>query len=183
MEKNKAIILDRDGTLNEDQGYAHKVREFKFLSGVIEGLKLLKSDFLFFIISNQSGIGKGFYTIEDFWKFNDYLTTNLKNNNIKIIKTYFCPHKIEDKCICRKPNIKYINDIVSEYNIDLKNSWVIGDHPSDVQLGINAGSKTVYMLTGHGKEHQGDLKKKRIFPTFIAEDFLTAAKYIISNKQ
>ena len=182
MGKNKAIILDRDGTLNEDQGYVHKIRDFKFLPGVVEGLKLLRRDFLFFIISNQSGIGKGFYTIEEFWIFNNHLTSNLEKNNIKIEKTYFCPHKIEDKCICRKPNLKYINDIVSEYNIELKNSWVIGDHPSDVQLGINAESKTVYLLTGHGKEHQKDLKKKKIYPTFIAGDFLTAVKYILSNK-
>ncbi|MBN1215396.1 MAG: HAD family hydrolase [Candidatus Lokiarchaeota archaeon] len=180
MQK-KAIILDRDGTLNEDQGYIHKIEDFKLLPGVIEGLNLVKDKFLFFIISNQSGIGRGFYTVDDFWKFNNHLISKLKQNNIKIEKTYFCPHKIEINCDCRKPKLKFIKDIVSEYKINLKESWVIGDHPSDAQLGINSGSKSIYLLTGHGKSHLKDLNKKEIEPTFIAKDFLTAMKYILSN--
>lgn len=181
MVLNKAIILDRDGTLNEDQGYVHKIKDFNFLPGVIEGLKLLRKEFLFFIISNQAGIGKGFYSVEEFWKFNNYLTSQLEFNDIKIKKTFFCPHKIEDNCNCRKPYIKYINEIVSEYRIETVKSWVIGDHPSDTQLGINGGCRTIYLLTGHGKEHVKDLEEKGITPTLIAKDFLTAAKYIISN--
>ena len=92
MVQKKAIILDRDGTLNEDQGYIHKIEDFKLLPGVIEGLNLVKDKFLFFIISNQSGIGRGFYTVDDFWKFNNHLTSKLKQNGIKIEKTYFNPH-------------------------------------------------------------------------------------------
>ncbi|MBY9007776.1 MAG: HAD family hydrolase [Candidatus Lokiarchaeota archaeon] len=179
--KKKAIILDRDGTLNEDQGYVHRIKDFQLLPGIIEGLNLLKNKFIFFIISNQSGIGKGYYTFEEFWKFNNHLTSQLEQKDIKIMKTYFCPHRIEDNCDCRKPKLKYIKEIISEYNIDIKNSWVLGDHPSDVQLGINSGSRSIYLLTGHGNSHLKNLEDKRINPTYIAKDFLTAIRFIVLN--
>jgi len=181
MSKNKAIILDRDGTLNRDKGYVHKINNFELLPGVIEGLSLLKENYMFFIITNQSGIGKGYYSIEDFWKFNNHLTSVLQKKNITIEKTYFCPHIEEDNCDCRKPKTKFLKEIHSHYNIDLYNSWVIGDHPSDVLLGINSGLDTIYLLTGHGNKHAKELEEKKIKPTFIANNFLDAARYIKSH--
>ena len=85
----KAIFLDRDGTLIEDKGYVYKIEDFKLHHGVIEGLRLLKYDYLFFIITNQSGIEKGLYTTEDFHKFNNFLLEQLRNQNIEIEKTFF----------------------------------------------------------------------------------------------
>jgi D-glycero-D-manno-heptose 1,7-bisphosphate phosphatase len=177
----KAVFLDRDGTLNKDQGYVHKTEDFELLPGVIEGLKILQDDFIFIIISNQSGIGRGYYTEEDFFAFNNLLVETLAKEGIKIQSTYFCPHLKEEKCDCRKPNTKYIDLSVIKYNINKAESWMIGDHPSDIILGNNAGIKTVFLLTGHGSEHTEDLKKKNINPTFIAEDFLSAAKFINGN--
>ncbi|MEJ2249544.1 MAG: HAD family hydrolase [Candidatus Lokiarchaeota archaeon] len=178
---NKAIFLDRDGTLNEDSGYVHKVEDFKLLPGVIEGLNLLKKEYIFFIITNQSGIGKGYYTEDDFWEFNSVLINELERNNIKIEKTYVCPHTKDMQCDCRKPKTKFIKDIVSEHGINLKNSWMIGDHPSDVQLGINAGCRTVYLLTGHGVKHKHELEEKRIKPDFKVTNFLDGVKKIIQE--
>ncbi len=183
MSKYKAIILDRDGTLNKDRGYVHKIDDFELLPGIIEGLTLLKNDYLFFIITNQSGIGKDYYSIEDFWKFNNHLTSVLKKKGITIEKTYFCPHKKEDNCDCRKPKTKFIKEILSLYIIDLNNSWVIGDHPSDILLGVNGGLKTIYLLTGHGNKHAKELKEKKIKPTFVANNFLDAARYIKSHSK
>lgn len=172
----KAIILDRDGTLIEEGNYIYKIEDFKLYPDVIEGLKLLKKEYLFFIITNQSGIGRGYYTEEDFHKFNDFLLTQLKKENIKIEKTFFCPHI--DGCECKKPSTKFIEEIVSEYKINLGKSWVIGDHPSDIIMGINAGCKTIYLLTGHGTKHLKELDELNIKPTFIASNFLYASKYI-----
>lgn len=84
MTKNRAIILDRDGVLIEDKDYAYKIEDFELLPGVIDGLKLLNKKFLFFIVTNQSGIGRGYYTIEDFHKFNNYLIEILKQKKIEI---------------------------------------------------------------------------------------------------
>lgn len=176
---NKAIFLDRDGTLNEDSGYVHKIEDFKLLPGVIEGLNLLKEKYLFFIITNQSGIGRGYYTEQDFWKFNFKLLEQLEKNGIKIEKTYFCPHTKEMNCDCRKPKTKFLEEITVEYEIDLNQSWMIGDHPSDVEFGKNAGCKTIFLLTGHGSKHKHELKEKQIVPDITAQNFLEGTKKII----
>jgi len=98
--------------------------------------------------------------------------------NIKIEKTFFCPHIKEDNCDCRKPNPKFIKEIANQWDIDLESSWMIGDHPSDIQFGINGGCKTVYMITGHGEKHLRDLEVKGIIPTLIHSNFLEAIEEI-----
>jgi len=182
MGKIKAIILDRDGTLIEDKDYAYKIEDFELLPGVIEGLKILQKNFLLFIVTNQSGIGRGYYTDREFHKFNDHLIGILKENQIRIERTFYCPHVKEDKCECKKPKIKYIREIVDGWNVDIINSWVIGDHPSDILFGINAGSKTAYLISGHGKKHLHELEVEGIKPTMISSNFLNTAKKIIGMK-
>jgi histidinol-phosphate phosphatase family protein len=179
---NKAIILDRDGTLVDDPGYVHKVEDFKLLPGVVEGLKKLSKEFVFVIITNQSGIGRGIHTEEDMDKFNEKLINELKKENIEIKKVYHCPHTPEEACDCRKPNTKYIGQASKEFNIDIRQSWVIGDHPHDIKMGVNSGCKAIYLLTGHGKKHFDDLEKNSIKSNFIAKDFLEAANFIAENK-
>ena len=182
MGKIKAIILDRDGTLIEDKDYAYKIEDFELLPGVIEGLKILQKNFLLFIVTNQSGIGRGFYTDREFHKFNDHLIGILKENQIRIKRTFYCPHVKENNCECKKPKIKYIREIVDGWNVDITNSWVIGDHPSDILFGINAGSKTVYLISGHGKKHLHELEVEGIKPTMISSNFLNTAKKIVEMK-
>ncbi|MFX1569464.1 MAG: D-glycero-alpha-D-manno-heptose-1,7-bisphosphate 7-phosphatase [Promethearchaeota archaeon] len=179
MDKKKAVILDRDGTLIEDKNYTYKVEDFELLDGVVEGLKLLQKDYLFFIVTNQSGIGRGYYSIQDFQNFNNHLINVLKEQNIEIVKTFFCPHVKEDNCECRKPKTKFIDEIIKEFYIDINKSWMIGDHPSDIQFGINAGCRTIFLTTGHGFEHLDDLKFLGIKPTIIRENFLEAVKDIL----
>ena len=179
----KACFLDRDGCLNEDTMYPHKPADFKLLPGVIEGLKKLKDEFIFIIITNQSGIGRGIFTKEDMDIFNKKLIDELKKDGIEIKKIYHCPHTPEEVCECRKPSDKYIKDAEKEFSIDLKNSWAVGDHPHDAEMGIKAGIKSIYLLTGHGAKHKEDLKKNNINPDFIAKDFLQAAEFIIKNSQ
>jgi len=177
-----AIFLDRDGTINEDIGYEFKLEKLKILPGVIEGLKLLKKYYELFIITNQAGIGYGYYDVQTFKRFNSAIVEHLKKNDIKIQKTYYCPHSPNDNCDCRKPKIKFIKEAETEFDIDIQGSWVIGDHPSDILLGINAGCKTVYVLTGHGNDHFSDLRNKNIKPTIVAENFLAGAREILKKK-
>ncbi|MFX1592674.1 MAG: D-glycero-alpha-D-manno-heptose-1,7-bisphosphate 7-phosphatase [Promethearchaeota archaeon] len=179
MAKKKAILLDRDGTLIEDKNYAYKLEDFELLPGVIDGLKLLQNKFLFFIVTNQSGIARGYFAVEDFYKFNNHLIKILREQNIKIVKTYFCPHLKEDNCDCRKPKTKFIDLIIDEFNIDLNESFVVGDHPYDIEFGINGGCKTIFLTTGHGYKHLDDLKSLRITPSIISDNFLGAAKEIL----
>jgi histidinol-phosphate phosphatase family protein len=174
---SKFIILDRDGTLNVDEkGYTHKVEDFKLHEGVIEGLNLLKGQFKFIIVTNQSGIGRGYYKKEDFDKFNERLVEELKKQNITIEKTYCCPHTKEENCNCRKPKTEFIDIAKEEFNIDLEHSFMIGDHPCDVNLGKNAGTKTIFLLTGHGQKHKEEITNQ---PDFIANNLLEAARWIL----
>ena len=177
----KAVFLDRDGTLVNDPGYAYKIVDFKFLPGVLDGLKRLSKEFIFFIITNQSGIGRGIYTEKDFIDVNNHLLGIFKKNKIKIKKTYHCPHTPEESCKCRKPSIKFIKEAEREFGIDLKNSWVAGDKPIDIEMGKKSGCKTVYLLTGQGKKRLDELKKNKARPEFIAEDFLEAADFIMKS--
>ena len=183
MSKKRAIILDRDGVLIEDKDYSYKIEDLEILPGVIKGLKQLQSKFIFFIVTNQAGIGKGYYTVEDFHKYNEYLISLLHENNIKIEKTFFCPHVKEDNCDCRKPNPKYLNEIAVQWDVDMSSSWMSGDHPSDIQFGINGGCKTVYMVTGHGEKHLHDLEVKGIKPTSRHSTFLEATKDIMEREK
>ena len=177
----KAVFLDRDGCLNKDTMYPHKTEDFELLPGVVKGLKKLSKDFIFIIITNQSGIGRGIFTEKDMHNFNKKLINELKKENIEIKKIYHCPHTPQEVCDCRKPSTKYIKQAAKEFNIDIKSSWVVGDHPHDVEMGIKAGTKSVYLLTGHGTKHKADLNKKDIKPDFIAKDFLGATEFILEN--
>ena len=173
--ENNAVILDRDGTLVEDIGYHHKIEDFKLIPSVIEGLKLLKN-YKLFIVTNQSGIGLGIYTLKDFENFNNHLLEELKKHKINIEKIYVCPHKPEDNCKCRKPKTKLIKDAEKEFNIDLKKSFVVGDKKIDVELGKKAGCKSILVLTGNGMKEKENSKAD-----FVAKDLLEAAEWILKN--
>ena len=170
-----AIFIDRDGVIVEDVGYVHRLEDFKLVPNSIEGLKLLKN-YKLFIITNQSGIGRGIYNIEDFLKFNNHLIGILKKHKIKIQKTYYCQHKPEDNCECRKPKTKFLNDAEKEFKIDLKKSFVIGDKKADIELGENGGCRTILVLTGNGMKTKDEIKAD-----FVAEDLLEAAQWILKN--
>jgi len=179
----KAVFLDRDGTISDDTMFPHKAEDFKLLPGVVEGLKRLSKDYIFVIITNQSGIGRKIFTVKDMHKFNDLLLEELKKEDIEIKKIYFCPHVPEDNCDCRKPEIKNILQAKKDFDIDMKSSWMIGDHPSDVELGKRAGTRTLYLKTGHGEKHFEDLEKNNIKPDFVAENFTQASNFIINNQK
>lgn len=175
----KAIFLDRDGTLNEDLGYTYKAESLELLPGVLNGLKKLK-DFELFIVTNQSGIGRNYYTEKDMHNYNNQMLEEFDKHKIKIEKIYFCPHSPEDSCDCRKPNIKYVKEAEKEFGIDLKKSYVIGDHPADMGLAKNSGCKGIYLLTGHGVKHLDEARG--IGLVYVAANFEQAARYILFNK-
>jgi len=173
----KAVFLDRDGVITEDIGYVHKIEDFKLVQNAVEGLKLLK-DYKLFIVTNQSGIGRGYYTLEDFLNYNNQVLKELKKHKIKIEKTYYCPHKPEDNCGCRKPKTRFLKDAEKEFGIELKKSFIIGDRKSDFEMGRNAGCKTIHVLTGNGIHAKNDVK-----PDYLAKDLLDAAKWVLKDSQ
>lgn len=136
---SRALFLDRDGVLNVDSGYVHKCEEFLFVQGVIEFLRTLKEDFKLFIITNQSGIGRGYFGLGEYYEFMEYFCKRYLEEGIEFCGVYFCPHAPEDDCGCRKPAPGLIERAAREHGLDLENSWLIGDKLSDIKAAQAAG--------------------------------------------
>ena len=104
----KALFLDRDGIINIDHGYVSKIENFEFTKGIFELIQLfIEKDYLLFIVTNQSGIGRGYYTLNDFEVLNQWMIKKLKSKNIEIQSVHYCPHAPEENCSCRKPQTRY----------------------------------------------------------------------------
>jgi D-glycero-D-manno-heptose 1,7-bisphosphate phosphatase len=135
----KALFLDRDGVINIDHGYVYKVENFEFAEGIFDLLRVfLAKGYLLFIVTNQSGIGRGYYSEEDFQILTSWMLTEFKKENISIVSVHHCSHAPEENCDCRKPQTGMIDEILFQHAIDLESSWLIGDKQSDIDLAYNA---------------------------------------------
>ncbi|NEW61571.1 HAD family hydrolase [Sulfurovum sp. bin170] len=135
----KALFLDRDGIINIDTYYVHKIEDFEFIPNIFELLHLFKErGYIFFIITNQSGIGRGYYTQKDFDFLMEWVLERFHEQNINIELVQHCPHTPKESCNCRKPKTGMIEQVLKSYSIDLEKSWMIGDKQSDIDLAHNA---------------------------------------------
>lgn len=143
----KAIFLDRDGVINLDKAYVSKIEDFEFCEGVFEALTHFQNlGYLLIIVTNQSGISRGYYTEEDFQKLTDWMRKELLHVRIKIDAVYHCPHAPEANCACRKPQSGMFLKAIEDFNIDVKQSWMIGDKPSDIEAALGAGILNTILL-------------------------------------
>ena len=139
LKKTKALFLDRDGIINIDHGYVYKIEDFKFVEGIFDLVQYFSdAGYLIFVVTNQSGIGRGYYSEEDFMTLSKWMIEKFDDRKITIEKVYHCPHSPDTKCHCRKPETGMIDEAVKAYDIDLSNSWMIGDKHSDIALAQNA---------------------------------------------
>ncbi|MGL4509917.1 D-glycero-beta-D-manno-heptose 1,7-bisphosphate 7-phosphatase [Cetobacterium sp.] len=172
----KVIFLDRDGTINVEKSYLHKWEDFEFEKNAIEGLKELKNlGYEFIVVTNQSGIGRGYYTEEDLVTLNNQMIEKLKEFGIEILECFYCPHhpekgigKYKVDCNCRKPNPGMLLEGIKKYNVDIENSFMIGDKKGDLEAGKKAGLKSILVLTGYGKKIEEEVKENYL----IAKDLL-----------
>lgn len=141
----KALFLDRDGVINIDKKYVYKIKDFEFCDGIFEFCKYFQNkDFLIFVITNQSGIARGYYKEEDFAILSAYMIDEFAKQAIKIEKIYYCPHL--QGCECRKPKPAMLLKAKEEFNIDMEKSFFIGDNLTDMQAGINAKVKNLFLI-------------------------------------
>lgn len=144
---DRIIFLDRDGVINnpKENYYVYKIEDFIVNKGMIEGLQTLRDrGFNFVIISNQGGISKEEFSIEDVDNFHDHLVSEFQLNGIDISAIYYCPHHDSiEKCLCRKPKALMLEKAIAKLNIDPKQSWFIGDKESDIEAGKRAGVNTI----------------------------------------
>lgn len=145
------VFLDRDGTLVHDVGYLHRLEDYRLLPGVREGLAaLMRAGFRFAIVTNQSGIGRGYYDVAAFEAFQARLTADLAASGIAIERSFFCPHLPDAGCACRKPAPGLLHDAARTLDADLGRSWVIGDRESDAELARRAGCRGAVRVSENG---------------------------------
>lgn len=147
----KAIFIDRDGVINVEKNYLYQIEEFEFIDGVFESLKQFQSlGYKLFIITNQSGIARGYYSESDFQRLTQWMVNEFKNHGIVISQVEHCPHGPTDECECRKPKTQMIENILNKHEINLSESWLIGDKESDILCAYNAGiQNTIQVKSGH----------------------------------
>lgn len=173
----KAVFLDRDGTINAGIPKYERVDspdKVEILPKVIEALSLLaQQDYAVFFVTNQAGLAEGLITQEDFDAINNKVLDEIVPSGVKVTETYVCPHGEEESCECRKPKPKMLLDAADKYGIDLADSWMIGDRLTDINTGINAGTKTILVQSGAIMDApEAD---------FVASTLLEAVEHIINS--
>jgi D-glycero-D-manno-heptose 1,7-bisphosphate phosphatase len=187
---NRAVFLDRDGTINEEMGYINHLSRFKIFDYVSEALKIFNElNFKVIVITNQSGIARGYFDEQLLRQVHQKLLSTVEGNLAKIDKIYFCPHHPKEgsdpykkKCDCRKPAPGMLAFAQKDFNINFKESYMIGDRYKDVLLGKNNGLKSIFLLSGYGKgEYEYQKESWQTQPDYIAETLLEAAKWIAAE--
>ncbi len=182
----RAVFLDRDGTINEEIGYLSDPEKVCLIPGAAEALVRLKmAGFRLVVVSNQSGVARGLFTEDDLHKVNLKLADLLEAKGAKVDAYYFCPHHPRHgemvDCECRKPKTGMAVSASEKFGIDLSSSYFVGDKATDIELGKNAGGKTVLVLTGFGSEEKALLEEKGMAPDMVSESLPEAADWIIED--
>jgi D-glycero-D-manno-heptose 1,7-bisphosphate phosphatase len=175
----RAVFLDRDGTIIDDPGYLHKPEQVRLLPGAAEAIRRLNTaGYLAVVVTNQSGIARGLYTVADYRAVEKRLGELLAAQGARIDVSYFCPHhpQAPEPCACRKPRTKLFLDAQAVLGIDFKRSWWVGDRLSDVQPAPALGGKGILVATGQGNLHQG---QARAMGVIVVADLLTASAEIV----
>ncbi len=182
----QTVFFDRDNTLNIDSGYISDPNQVELFDGVGEGISKLKNDFGFkiVVISNQSGIARGYFNNVEVDLVNEKINQILlEENNVKIDAFYYCPfhpdYSSHEEAKCRKPSPQMVFKAAEEMDLDLSTSYFVGDKLSDIECGINAGLKTILINYENEKNKSGLFKIKK--PNFVTDNFLNACNFIIED--
>lgn len=184
----KTIFLDRDGVINRnppDWGYVCNWTDFTFLPNALEAIRnLTQSGFRIFVATNQAGIGRGIFTEQQLTDIHHKMLNEIENAGGHIDKVYYCPHHPDAECECRKPKPGMLLQAAHEYDVDMSNSYFIGDSITDIQAARNAGASSILVLTGHGRDSynhyiNSDSNDKTHEPDKIFTNLYTASRWII----
>ncbi len=172
----RAVFLDRDGVLNEDLGYVGQPERFRIYPFVGEALGLLtRKGFLLFIVTNQSGIERGYFTLEDTHRLHTLLAEEVRSHGAKFTEIFIAPYKESTPNDVRKPSPKFVLEAARRHRLDLGASYVIGDRATDLEMGRRAGCRTVLLRTGAGEETE---RARNAVFDFVFGNLLDAARAI-----
>jgi len=177
---SRFVFLDRDGTLVRDLGYTHRIEDYELLPGVAAGLRrILDAGYRLAVITNQSGIGRGYYSAEQYAAFQAHLANDLTRQGVPIEASYFCPHHPEAECECRKPRPALLHRAEQELGADLARSWVIGDSTVDVELAQRGGCRGAVLVRA-GRGEPSDTMPPLVY---CAADFEEAVEILLRVDQ
>lgn len=172
----RAVFLDRDGTITREVGYLADPDALEFIPGVAEAIAMLNhNEWLSIVVTNQSGTGRGYFTRESVERVHHRMQHMLSKEGAFLDAIYYCPHRPEDGCDCRKPRIGLLRQAVADFGIELSHSYVVGDKLSDMEMGRRAGCNTALVLTGYGKESENEAGHV----SFVAPDLRAAVDWIV----
>jgi len=178
-KKPWAVFLDRDGTINEDTGYVSRPEELVLIEGSTRAVKALNDRGVkVIIITNQSGVARGYFEEKAVGEVNEKLIELLHLDGARVDGIYYCPHHPDDECRCRKPETGMIERAAKEHGVEIEKSYVVGDKATDMELARNAGAKGILVMTGQGAEEVDTLKTK---PEYVARDLADAVSWILRN--
>ena len=182
--KNKAVFIDRDGTINVDGPYLDDPDEFEMYPGVGEGVKKLKENgFKIIVITNQSGIARGYFTKSDLAAIHDKMNAEFKKFKVDLDGIYYCPHHPDDNCNCRKPKTGLFEKAIKEHDIDVKKSYMLGDGIHDIEAGKKIGVTTILIPVPYmGEETISEKNREECNPDYIADDFANTVEWILKNQ-
>jgi len=189
--KKPAVFIDRDGTINEQRGYINHLSRFELLPGVIDAVKLLnKNNFFAIIVTNQSGVAFGYYPVSLVHQVHQLMTKSLERQGATIDGIFYCPHhpkgtvpEFTADCDCRKPKTGLVNQALKTFDIDMSNSYVVGDRYVDIELAIRLNLTGVLVKTGYGLgEMEYVIPEMPLKPNHVAEDLLDAVKWILNQE-
>ncbi len=172
-----AVFWDRDGTLIEDRGHLADPAEAVFFPNTVDALRRLQDRYLFFIVTNQSGVAQGAIDMADVERVNAHVVGRLAAAGLPVAAVYVCPHARADGCACIKPNPYFLHEAARQFRLSLADSFVVGDHPHDVELAERAGARGIYVCTGHGRKHLAELRGHEI----VVPDIAAAADWILAG--
>ncbi len=185
VARQRAVFLDRDGTVNVEKDYLHRTEDFEFIPGAPEAIRLLKdAGFLVIVVTNQSGIGRGYYDEAAVHRLHRFMDDELARHGTGVDGYYICPHHplhgvdgYRRECDCRKPLPGMLLEAAADFAIDLAASYIIGDKVADIEAGLAAGCLPLHVRTGYGDA------ESRALPDGVSShtDILAAARWIVAR--
>ena len=178
----RAVFLDRDGTINIEKEYLYQIAEFEFIPGAGEAIRLLnQAGILVVVVTNQSGVARGYYTEDDVENLHRHVDRVLERSGAHVDAWLYCPHHSAGRgsyalpCSCRKPLPGMLQKAAEIHDIDLDDSFMVGDKLADIEAGLAAGCRTILVRTGYGADEEQYVGAQ----TIVCDDLLSAVKYLL----
>jgi len=186
---NRGVFLDRDGTINEEVNYLSHPEQLRLIAGAAEAIQSLnQAGFKVVVVTNQAGVARGYFSEQTVREIHAVLEKMLGAHEARVDAIYFCPHHpaagigvYRQDCNCRKPKPGMLEKAAAELNIDLRESFVVGDKISDLEAGLAVGCRNILVHTGYGQESENEFSGAAWQPEYVADDLLEAARWILKQ--